>query len=89
MKSQNIKIGELLVSLTLLTQEQLDEALCVQKESGETVGKILLRLGYLTSERLTYAIAYQQGFEFVRLSNVQIDREAIKLVPYDICKKIR
>ncbi|MFH1383566.1 MAG: hypothetical protein ABIH47_01200 [Candidatus Omnitrophota bacterium] len=87
MKSQNIKIGELLVSLTLLTQEQLDEALCVQKESGETVGKILLRLGYLTSERLTYAIAYQQGFEFVRLSNVQIDREAIKLVPYDICKK--
>ncbi|MBU1863528.1 MAG: hypothetical protein KKH94_07705 [Candidatus Omnitrophica bacterium] len=86
-RKKNLKLGEILVSLTLSTQEQFEEALRIQKKTGKKIGEVLFDLGYVTSEKLAYALAYQQGFEFVQLSNVHIDREAVKIIPYDICKK--
>jgi len=84
---KNLKLGELLVSLTIISQEQFDEAMVVQKKTGERIGEILTKLGYVTPDKLSYALAYQQDLEFVKLSDQRVNQEAIKLVPKDLCVK--
>jgi type IV pilus assembly protein PilB len=40
-------LGELLIEGKEITQEQLDEALRIQKKDGDLLGAILVNLGYL------------------------------------------
>ena len=42
------KIGELLLKHTSLTQNQLDEALEIQRTSGSLLGEILIRKNYIS-----------------------------------------
>ncbi len=45
-------IGELLIENGLITPEQLDEALGVQRKDGDLIGNILVNLGYLDDDAL-------------------------------------
>ena len=55
------KIGELLIELGVLTEEQLQTALEFQKKSGGALGEILLSLDMVSEQTLYRAIASQQG----------------------------
>ena len=46
-QEQKLRIGDLLVQHTSLTQHQLDEALDFQKESNLLIGDILLKKNYI------------------------------------------
>jgi len=51
------KLGEILVENRLITEQQLGEALELQKTSpGETVGRLLCRLGFLRESDLNYVL---------------------------------
>lgn len=52
-KKQRIYLGELLIEEKLITQEQLERALEIQKKRGGMVGMILVKQGFLTEEALT------------------------------------
>jgi type IV pilus assembly protein PilB len=45
-------LGELLIENKLITQEQLDEALKIQRKDGDLLGAILVNLGYLDDDIL-------------------------------------
>lgn len=61
------RFGDFLVSLGLVTEVQVHEALALQPLSGSRVGEALLSLGYLTRPQLQRALsmAIQQGAEVV------------------------
>ena len=63
------RLGNKLVSLGLLTPEQLEIALKEQDRTGELLGEVLLRLGFLTEEQLIEALSEQKGIERVSLSS--------------------
>ncbi|HOP39439.1 MAG TPA: ATPase, T2SS/T4P/T4SS family [Geobacteraceae bacterium] len=51
------KLGEILLESKLITQQQLDEALDLQKTCpGETIGRLLCRLGFLKESDLNYIL---------------------------------
>jgi type II secretory ATPase GspE/PulE/Tfp pilus assembly ATPase PilB-like protein len=51
------KLGEILVESNLITEQQLAEALDLQKTSpGETIGRLLCRLGFLRESDLNYIL---------------------------------
>jgi hypothetical protein len=56
-------LGELLVEQGLLTTEELEHALALQKESGRMLGAILVERGYLSGPALATALARQHGVE--------------------------
>ena len=68
------RIGEMLVSRKIITQEQLDEALVLQKQTGEKLGNILISLGYVTEEVLLSFLSRQQGLEFIYIREYSISR---------------
>lgn len=81
------RLGEMLVSAKIVTQKQIDEALMIQKQTGEKLGNILVNLGYITEEVLLSFLARQQGFEFVYLSEYDIDEKIINLLPRTFIEK--
>ena len=51
------KLGEILVENNLITEQQLVEALDLQKTSpGEAIGRLLCRLGFLRESDLNYIL---------------------------------
>ena len=49
-----MKIGEMLIQEGLITKEQLDEGLAIQKkEPGRKIGEILLELEYIDIAKFT------------------------------------
>ncbi len=60
-QGDRVRLGDLLVSIGLLTQEQLAQALAAQKQSAkkERLGIILQRLGFVTPKDLYRALRRQ------------------------------
>ncbi len=55
------KIGEILLDLKYVTQDQLDLAWKVQEKTLKPIGEILTELGFLTQEKFSSALASKRG----------------------------
>lgn len=53
------RLGDIVVERKLITSQQLDEALAVQRASGGKLGEILVDLGFITRVALAGVIAEQ------------------------------
>ena len=87
MERKNAQLGDVLLHSSVISHDQLKEALMVQEKTGERLGRIIIKLGYASPEKVAQALAQQQGLEFVEISKITISPDVIKLVPYDLCKK--
>jgi type IV pilus assembly protein PilB len=83
----SIRLGELLTKAGLISQDQLKEALKVQKESGSKLGETLIRLSFVTEEDITECLSQQFGVPSINLSHFEIDPSVIKLIPADVARK--
>jgi hypothetical protein len=81
------QLGELLIEKGIITTEQLNKALAIQKERGGLIGQILVGLGYATEEEIAQALTVQYGFPYLPLSNYEIDSELMKLVPENVARQ--
>jgi type IV pilus assembly protein PilB len=66
-------IGQMLVQKGLITEERLNEALAMQKQTTQRIGEILVDLGYIDQRQLMETLAEQQGLKFVDLTRYSID----------------
>ena len=82
-----MRLGDLLVSSGVITNEQLEKALGMQKETKERLGDVLIRAGFITEQQLIEALEMQLGVEFVDLTAVSIPVELASYVPKNIAKK--
>ena len=81
------RLGDLLVKEKVITPEQLDQAIRMQKESGSRLGSALVKLGFLSDEDVTNFLSRQYGVPAINLSYFEIDGSVVKLVPYDTAKR--
>ena len=81
------RIGELMVARGLITDEQRELALQYQRTTGKMMGEILVEFGVITRFQLTQLLAWRLGYDFVDLSEQQLDPEAIKLVPEGVARR--
>ena len=67
------KFGELLLSQGLITQEQLEEALEIQRNEGGLLGEIMVHKGFITENEVVRLLSTQYGLPVLRLNCYQID----------------
>ncbi len=79
-------IGEILKDKGLITEDQLDEALSLQKSEGKLLGKILVEKGYVNEEDILSVLSVQLGMKEVDLSKVKIPKDLLDRVPGPIAK---
>ena len=82
-----MRLGDLLLSSGMISHEQLERALELQKESKERLGDVLVQSGIITEKQLIEALKIQLGVEFVDLTAVSIPVELAKYVPRTLAKK--
>ncbi len=59
------RIGDILIEMGLLTQQQLDECLVEQKTSGKLLGSLLLEKNLVAKQDLARALAKQVNVKFI------------------------
>ena len=82
-----MRLGDLLVASGVISEEQLHEALELQKQTHQRLGDVLVQSGIITEQHLIEALQIQLGVEFVDLTAVSIPVELAKYVPRNIARK--
>jgi type IV pilus assembly protein PilB len=78
----------MLVKAGKISEEQLVQALELQKESKEKLGEVLIRQGALSSEEeLSEFIGKQLNIGALRLADIELNPEVVKMIPPDIARK--
>jgi type IV pilus assembly protein PilB len=80
-------LGQILLEKGLITQEQLDEGLKVQKNTSEQIGRILVDLGYVVERDVLRAHAEQLGIPFLELDRVSVDEDVAKAIPQSVVQR--
>ncbi len=81
------RLGDLLVKEKVITPEQLEQALKVQKDSGSRLGSVLVKLGFLSDEDVTNFLSRQYGVPAINLAYFEIDPSVVKLIPQETAKR--
>src|SRR5438874_1487369 len=75
------RLGERLVAQGLITEQQLQQALDVQRRSKTFLGQILVDLGFIPAQKIGAILAADFGVPYVDLLQSPADPEAVRLVP--------
>ncbi len=74
------RMGERMVAMGLITEDQLNVALQEKKISGKMLGEILVELGFIEEDTLTLFLAESSGFGVFDPRNTIVDGEALGLL---------
>lgn len=81
------QLGQVLIQKGIITPEQLNRALKIQKEEGGLLGETLIKLKFTSEEDIVQALAIQHDFPYLPLANYDIDSEVLKLFSEDLVRK--
>ena len=86
---RNERIGDYLVNQGLITNDQLSQVLAAQKESNGTkkFGDVVVELGFMTELNFAKALAGNLRVQYVDLDNIEINTEAVQMVPEALARK--
>ena len=88
-RPEKVRLGEILVKQSLLTEEQLGLALGEQKRSGRKLGRVFVEHGYVTEEQISGALARQLDIPYINLKFFNINAELVRLLPETQARRFR
>ena len=80
-------VADIVREVAKVTDEQLRQALDVQRESREPLAQILVTMGLITEKEKVRILGRQWGIPFCDLAERQIDRDLLKLVPHHLLQR--
>ncbi len=84
---QKKRIGDILLELGYISQDQLDKAIQEAKRTGVMLGEVLTRLGWVTEDQLNAALGIQSGAQLIDINRVTVDTSVLNLVPYELARR--
>ena len=86
MASLKDRLTEILINNKLLNQEQLDQALTVQKDKGGRLSDIIVNLNFIKESELVLTLSEGLGLPLIDLKRYKIDPEVVKIIPINIAR---
>jgi len=83
----NKQLGELLIERGIISKNQLDEALALQRDKGGLIGEILVQLGFVHEEDIAQALTAQYGFPYLPLSNYEVNPDIVHIIPQRVAQQ--
>ncbi|MCL4207632.1 MAG: Flp pilus assembly complex ATPase component TadA [Pirellulaceae bacterium] len=84
------RIGQILVDLGFITDEQLEMLLDEQAQRpGELLGRIAEDMGLITDDQLVQALAEQMNMRVVSLSEIELSREVLDTISETMAQMYR
>jgi len=82
-------LGEILLTDGLITPDQLNRAIEIHRSTGQRLGRTLLELGLVDPEHVAGALSRQLGAEFLRLSQIPLHEDVLRLVPATVASRLQ
>lgn len=79
-RREKLRLGDVLLAQRLISEEQLAQALELQRASGRKLGRVLIERGALTEEALAHALARQLRVPVVNLNIFPLKGEVVRLL---------
>lgn len=86
MVSLKERLTEILINNKLISDEQLNEALELQKKKGGKLSDIIVELKFIKEEDLISTISQGLGFPLIDLKRFKIDVEVAKIIPVEVAR---
>jgi len=84
------KLGQILVDLGYINDDQLWDILEEQKQSpGVVIGQVAVRMGLVTQDQVTEALAEQWGMPVVNLEETNVQANVLEIVPQTMAEMYR
>jgi len=87
LRASKKRLGEILVDMGLVTDEQIEDCLIRQKETRQRLGQMLLEDKVVSELDLTKALATKFGIEYLDLTKIQLDMSAAGLMSERLCRR--
>lgn len=81
------RLGEMLIAAGMLTEEQLNHGLQIQRKNGKKLGAILVENNYIKQSQLIQMLERQLGVEFIDLTSYTPSAELARILPRAIARK--
>lgn len=88
-RPEKLRLGDVLVQQRLISQEQLQQTLELQRQTGKKVGRLLIETGVITEELLANGLARQLRIPFVNLKTFPFRADIVKLLPESAARRFR
>jgi MSHA biogenesis protein MshE len=88
-RPEKIRLGEVLISQKLLSEDQLNQALADQKRTGRKLGRVFVENGFVTEEQISGALARQLNIPYITLKFYNINAELVRLLPETAARRFR
>jgi len=82
-----LRLGDLLVKMSRITEQQLIEALKVQKNEGGKLGEVIVKMNFITEKGILEALSDQFGIPQINLDQTEIDQDVIPLIPLNTIRR--
>ena len=83
------KLGEILIHYKIITPEQLEEGLKIQKNKEKRIGEILIDLGRVTQDEINWVLGKQLDLPYVQVNIGSIDIQLSKNISEDTLRKFK
>lgn len=81
------KLGEILIDVKLLTEDQLERALTGQKKTGLRLGEYLIQQGIVREDQLIDILSKQLKIDKYSPDKFPTDPDVAGMIPLDVCQK--
>lgn len=88
-RPEKLRLGDVLVQQRLISQEQLQQTLDLQRQTGKKMGRLLIETGLITEELLANGLARQLRVPFVNLKTFPFRSDVVKLLPEAVARRFK
>ena len=88
-RRKKMRLGELLIDAGAITEEQLDQALAMQKRTGHKLGRALTEVGAIEESQLYLFLAKRLEIDYLDLSSIKLQADTVKLLPEVQARRLR
>src|SRR3990172_12804808 len=89
LRPKKVRIGDLLITHKVISQEQLNAALVEQKKSGRKLGRVLIENGFITEDQLLTFLSQQLNIPYIDLRRYNYKPDVVRLIPEAHARRFR
>ena len=89
LRPKKVRIGDLLITHKVISQEQLNAALVEQKKSGRKLGRVLIENGFITEDQLLTLLSQQLNIPYIDLKRYNYKLDVVRLIPEAHARRFR
>ena len=87
MRGSSLKIGQILINMSAITPDQLDQALSMQKQNNLRLGEIIIKEKMCEEEKVCFALSKQFSIPFVDLDEIELKDELVNTISADLAEQ--